>query len=352
MKHFSFTLIAALLVLFTSCKHEKLELYQENRNYRPAVDFIKNNYDLSLFYAAIQRAGMETTLNGPGPFTILAPNNQAFNELGILRPDDLAKIPAEQVKRLVQLHVLPRRLREADIAENSVDVRYQTMAGKELQVTMATNKFASPAFRNDLYFHGCLTELKDVTVTNGVLHVLNQVIKHTPGTVQDFLSQHEEFSLFVSALKRFGYWEQLSNEGPWTILAPSNNALREQKLDEQAIAAMNPDKFIIPRLFGCYIMPKQHYFLSDIRAFKVMNGSNALFSNIMDDSYIREIASEDASENGVIKIGYYCAVRQSRIHYPMYTVKVKRKAVADYSMDNGVVHQLDGMLVKPEDAGK
>ncbi len=339
--------------MFTSCKHDKLDFEQEMKNYRPAADFIRNNYDLSLFSAAIERAGMTAELNGPGPFTILAPGNKAFNEMGILSSADLDKMPVDKVKELVQLHVLPQTVRESNLAPNSVDVRFKTIGTRELLVTMSTNPFGVAANRNTIYFHGCLTDVKDVVVTNGVLQVLQQVIKDQPGSVQDLLSQHEEFSLFVGALKRFGFWEQLKSGGPWTVLAPTNAALKANGLDEQTIAALDPDKYIMARLFGSYIIHKQHYFFSDIRAFKAMTGSSdPLRLNIKDDTYLLEIASMDGMENGVQKIRYTCSIREDRNHQPLTAVPVERKGIVDYNTDNGVVHQLDGLLLKPEQARK
>lgn len=352
MKHYIIIFIAVFGMMFTSCKHDKLDFEQEMKNYRPAADFIRNNYDLSLFSAAIERSGMTAELNGPGPFTILAPNNKAFNEMGILSPADLAKMPVEKVKELMQLHVLPGTLRETNLASNSVDVRFKTIGTRELLVTMATNLYGSTQNRNNIYFHGCLVDVKDVPVTNGVLQVLQQVIKDQPGTVQDLLSQHEEFSLFTGALKRFGLWDQLKDGGPWTILAPSNAALKANGLDEQAIAALSPDKYIMARLFGSYIIHKQHYFFSDVRAFKSMNDAGPVVNKVKDDTYLLEISSGDVTENGVLKIRYTCSIREDRNHQPLNAVQVERKGIVDYNTDNGVVHQLDGLLLKPEQARK
>ncbi|MBC9930904.1 fasciclin domain-containing protein [Chitinophaga qingshengii] len=348
MKHAIATLIAALLMVFTACKHDKLEFDQELKNYRAAADFLKNNYDLSIFCAAVERAGMTAELNGPGPFTILAPTNRAFNEMGIMSVNDVAKMPVEKVKLMVQMHILPRRLQETDLADNSVDVRFKTLAGKEILVTMATRN--GVADRNDLYFQGCYTELKNVTLTNGTLHVLQQVIKYTPGTVQDILSQHEEYSLFVGALKRFGLWDQLKEPGPWTILAPTNDALKAKKLDEQDIAIINPEKYYIARLFGCYILYNQHYFFSDFRAFYMMNSSNYVLLKLYNDPYQREIYIGEGMENGVRKVSYVVSLRLDRNTVPVSAVTVQRRGVMDFSADNGVVHQLDSLLAKPEDA--
>lgn len=51
-----------ILLLFAACKHDDLEITKENENFRLAADFIKNNYDMTLFSAAIEKAGMTAEL--------------------------------------------------------------------------------------------------------------------------------------------------------------------------------------------------------------------------------------------------------------------------------------------------
>ena len=47
----------------------------------PAATAASNNPALSTLVAAVTAAGLVDTLNGPGPFTIFAPTNDAFAKI-------------------------------------------------------------------------------------------------------------------------------------------------------------------------------------------------------------------------------------------------------------------------------
>ncbi|MCW3467213.1 fasciclin domain-containing protein [Chitinophaga nivalis] len=341
-------LITAIILTFSSCKHDDLELYQENKNYRAAADFIRNNYDLTLFYAALERAGMMAELSGSGPFTILAPSNQAFNDLGFLKAEDFQKVSPETLKLMLGIHIIPRKVSSAEVQDNSIDVRFTALSGVRLYVTLAGNV----GKENHLYFNGSEAIEKDVVLSNGVLHVLDKVIKYTPGTVQDILNQHPEYSTFVSVLKRYGLWEQLASEGPWTVFAVPNKVFEENGLDEAGLARIKPDQYIIPRLFGIYLMAKQHYFLSDIASFKYLTGESGVSAPIPDDFYLMSILWESMWVGDKLVSVFKIGSRESRIHYPKHEVISARKALQDFKADNGIVHDLQGMIVTPEEAKK
>lgn len=82
-----------------SCEHPDLTVVVPNENLRPASDFIKNNYEMTLFSAALEKVGLASTLNEKGPYTVLVPTDAAFNELGIFRPSDFDKMNLDSLKK-------------------------------------------------------------------------------------------------------------------------------------------------------------------------------------------------------------------------------------------------------------
>ncbi len=74
--------------------------------------------DFTTLVSALQTAGMAATLNGPGPFTIFAPNNAAFEKIPAARRDALSS-PAGQaeLRQLLSYHVVPGRLDAAALAQ-------------------------------------------------------------------------------------------------------------------------------------------------------------------------------------------------------------------------------------------
>ena len=346
-------LLSALwLLALNSCKHDDLHIDKVNENFRPGFDFIKNNYDLSLFAAAIEKTGIGSQLNGAGPFTILAPSNGAFNTIGINRPGDLDKMNPDTLKFLVQRHILNERIMLKDIPFNGIDVRYRTMAGTELYTSTVTRDNS-----NTLYFNGSLASRKDVTLANGTLHVLDRVMKATANTtVQGWLSARPEYSILVSGLKKFGFWDELSTEGPYTILAPKNQEFEAVGMTAEAIAELNVNSYMGDRLFGCYVMRKKHFFVSDFVVLSIMNSNSFYYHPVANDTYILTITAGRFNYENVYdqSIGYNVEVRTNK-NYPydiITSVKGQDQKAIDNLTDNGLVQDLQGVLILPEQAIK
>merc|ERR1712223_2250084 len=74
--------------------------------------------ELSTLVAAVKAAGLVDTLSGEGPFTVFAPNNDAFAKIpadilaALLKP-----IYVEQLKAVLLTHVLPTTIVAGDIPE-------------------------------------------------------------------------------------------------------------------------------------------------------------------------------------------------------------------------------------------
>ena len=66
---------------------------------------VANVADLSTLTAAIKAANLNTTLQGPGPYTVFAPGNAAFSAIPKTRLDSLMKDPAK-LATLVKAHVV------------------------------------------------------------------------------------------------------------------------------------------------------------------------------------------------------------------------------------------------------
>lgn len=344
-----------VLLSLNACKHDNLEISKENENFRNAADFVKNNYDLSLFSAAIERAGMTDELKGKGPFTMLAPSNNAFNQLGIQRPSDFDKMDKDSLKSMVQRHILDKRIFQADVPVNGVDIRFTTLAGTEVYATLAGYAPGNSAYpANDLYFNGALSIRKDVTLSNGSLHVLNKVMKFNPkSTVQQWLAARPQYRIFVSGLKKFGLWEKLSGAGPFTIFAPNNKAFEAQEITEASIAAMNPANYYGNRLFGCYIYSNKHYFISDVAAFGLMTGTSFFEDELDNDTWYRSM-SYTPFNYPLNDLSYGIRLRTAK-NYPFEEYEPaggNLPALSDNLCENGLVHDMQGILLLPANAQK
>lgn len=347
-----FHLPVLFLLFFSACKNDDLEIVKENENIRSGADFIKNNYQLSLFSAAIEKAGMSEQLNGAGPFTFLAPSDAAFNAYGILRASDFDKMNPDSLKSLVNRHVLSRRVLLQDIPVNGVDVRYATLAGTQVYASLASNFRGDPAQPlNYLYYDGAYVERKDVQLTNGSLQLLNKVMKYDAGTVQNWLSKRSEYSIFVAGLKKFGLWDKLATTGPYTVFAPTNAAFTTAGITATVLDALVPAAYDGNRLFGAYILNEKHFFISDIQVFSAFGSEGAYLKELENDTWCTQLSVTQGNDKS---LRYTLRLKKARTGFS-YTSSNGGNTSAvtvDYLNDNGVVHSSTGVIAKLADARK
>ena len=128
---------------------------------------------VSTLVAAVKQAGLVETLSGPGPFTVFAPTNAAFDKLpkgaveGLMKPESKAKLAG-----VLTYHVSPGRLVAADVKDGQ---ELTTVNGEKLKVTVKDGKVM---IGNGKDAHATV-QIADVISSNGVTHVIDSVILPT-----------------------------------------------------------------------------------------------------------------------------------------------------------------------------
>lgn len=336
-----------------SCEHPDLTVVVPNENLRPASDFIKNNYEMTLFSAALEKVGLASTLNEKGPYTVLVPTDAAFNELGIFRPSDFDKMNLDSLKKVIQYHILPRRMLLRDIPSNGVDVRYATLAGSELYASLGSMGPNGGTPTNELFFSGAKASRKDVILANGVLYVLDKMMKPQFDTsIQAWLAARPTYRVFVSGLKKFGLWDQLATNGPFTIFAPTNEALEEVGITEETLQTLSPEKYRADVLFGSYLIYDKHFFVSDAKVMGIIATTGGYTYQLKNNLHEMSFAAGEDYPSFILS--YYLRLRADRtVTAPIIAqVSYGIRAKMDYLCRNGVVHDLNQGLVRPEQAIK
>lgn len=119
--------------------------------------------ELSTFTKLIKQAGLESTLQGAGPITVFAPTDEAFKAVPAATLDKLAKDP-EQLKQLLNYHVVPGLLKAADIDGTRQVV---TLSGAKLTLAKAGDFVTVD--------EGLATKA-DIASGNGVVHIIDRVL--------------------------------------------------------------------------------------------------------------------------------------------------------------------------------
>lgn len=130
--------------------------------------------------AAVKAAGLVETLSGPGPFTVFAPTNTAFEALPAGTVDTLLQ-PANKpaLTKVLTYHVIPGRVTAADImakirAGNGT-ATYTTVAGEMLTARMQGSSVVLTGMGGST---ATVTQ-GNVMQSNGVIHVVNGVLLPT-----------------------------------------------------------------------------------------------------------------------------------------------------------------------------
>jgi len=128
--------------------------------------------DFSILVEAVVAADLATTLSGAGPFTVFAPTNAAFaallTELGVTKAQLLADKPL--LTAVLTYHVLGARALKADIVPGNQPA---TVQGQTFSI--------SPALViTDKRMRTANITAADVFTSNGVIHVIDNVILPAP----------------------------------------------------------------------------------------------------------------------------------------------------------------------------
>ncbi len=117
---------------------------------------------LSTFHRLAGEAGLLTTLEGPGPYTVFAPSDAAFQALPAKTLQAL-RADKSQLKAVLSHHIVPGRLTAADAKPGKA----RTLQGTDIALARAGTF---------LTVEDALVEQPDVRAGNGVVHVVDRVL--------------------------------------------------------------------------------------------------------------------------------------------------------------------------------
>ncbi|MBC7582907.1 fasciclin domain-containing protein [Tardiphaga sp. vice352] len=129
-----------------------------------------NSKDHTTLVAAVKAAGLVDTLAGPGPFTVFAPTNAAFNKLPkgtvatLVKPENRATLT-----KILTYHVVAGKMNAADLTDGK---KLTTVEGEQLTVKRSGGK----VFIVDAKGGMSRVTIADVNQSNGVIHVVNTVL--------------------------------------------------------------------------------------------------------------------------------------------------------------------------------
>lgn len=136
-----------------------------------------NSKDHTTLVAAVKAAGLVDTLQGPGPFTVFAPTNEAFAQLPAGTVESLLK--PENKDKLVK--ILTYHVVSADAMSDAIKKMIKDDGGKHTIITVSGGKLVAMMKGDKIVLqdeHGgiAVVTIANVKQSNGVIHVVDHVL--------------------------------------------------------------------------------------------------------------------------------------------------------------------------------
>lgn len=137
-----------------------------------AWELIRKNNNFSTFEQALIRLGLDDSLASESLITVFAPPNRAFDELLASLPgvDDLDDFSDEQLDRIIRFHLVPDNY----ISVELIIAELPTFLDGEL-LRVESISAGSGGLSTSVNLQTAVL-LSDVQGTNGVIHVVNEVL--------------------------------------------------------------------------------------------------------------------------------------------------------------------------------
>ena len=141
------------------------------------VDAAVSNKDFSTLVTALKAANLVGALSGEGPFTVFAPNNDAFSKIdadvlgNLLKPENV-----KALSNILTYHVVSGKLMASDVAN-----ALKSGNGKVDLTALNGQMITAISKDGKIYLEdsqGNMSEIiaTDVAGSNGVIHVINSVV--------------------------------------------------------------------------------------------------------------------------------------------------------------------------------
>ena len=148
------------------------------------MEVLSRTPDTSSFVAALTRTGQTALLRSSGPFTILAPTNEAVSKVPInLRNDVFGQGPTDSsmdpfvAPAVVSAHIIDGKHTGAEVQAGASTQSMTTRNGNELKLVRGTDGrfLLQPQGRGRRAVEGHVVRA-DIPCSNGVIHLVDTVL--------------------------------------------------------------------------------------------------------------------------------------------------------------------------------
>lgn len=332
------TLVVFLTLAFLNCTTEKFkELTDESVN---ITDYLKQNDDYSMFLEMLEITNYASFMNTYGTYTLFLPNNEAVKKyLSDVGAASLKDVPLADLKEIVKLHILDQEVPTTSFTDGKIATPSQQ---GQFLITGATNVGGVSSITINKV---AKITASNVEVGNGVVHVIDRVLRVADKTLAKTIEADQSLSLFTEALKATGWYDKLNQPlvagsvsgsttttllGHLTVLAETNDVFKAAGLNtlddlkakySHLHDPMNPADSL--NLFVSYRILPQLQYLADLAVTPSLE-TKAPLEVISVKLKTGNILLNEETFNGIFEPG----------------IPVNRD-LSDVTTSNGVIHYVD-----------
>lgn len=265
----------------------------ERNTTAPTLSVVAKDAGLTTLLSLVEVSGLE--LPADGRLTIFAPTNKAFEALPAETVQMLTSEKGKPTLRaILRNHILPMAVDSGSLLARRGVV---ALSGQSLAVN-----------GDALTVAGASLITTDVAFDRGTVHVIDRVLIPETRSISEIVSKDQRLSTLFAAVNAAGLGRQFSNEneGPWTLLAPSNEAF--EALGERAITDLLSNPTQLAAVLSAHVIPSRIR-RSDMLAqgsARTLLGRDAVSFKLVDGTITAGgasiLAADIEASNGVIHI--------------------------------------------------
>ncbi|KJD31573.1 hypothetical protein PK35_14315 [Tamlana nanhaiensis] len=203
IKKWKFSIVIVLLATIILCCSE--EKYKETTDETLNItEYLRTMPEYSMFVEILDVTGYASFMNTYGTYTLFLPTNDAItNLMADFGVSSISAIPIEELRDIVKLHILEETITTTSFTDGKI--ASPSMQGQFL-ITGATYDGGSASITVN---KEAKITASNVEVGNGVMHVIDKVLRVADKTLAETIDTDASLSIFAEAIKATGWYDKL-----------------------------------------------------------------------------------------------------------------------------------------------
>ena len=200
----SMALICLVMTGLNSCTNDEPAELNLDQKRQSIYAYLQDNPDYSILVEALDRLKLNDLLNVYGTITLFAPTDAAFqtyfSEKGI---SGISQLDEKELSNLIRYHLYNNIYKSISFITGSLPE--PTLQGGYIKMDV------SQGFKNTTLNNTVKVDILDVEVTNGVVHVIDQVLVPPTKSMYDWLLNENKYSIMLEAFEKTDNLELLQD---------------------------------------------------------------------------------------------------------------------------------------------